>query len=289
MPYTPGQSLGGLTATLGEIPLGSVDPAGVAWVLQDLDGWDSPEVRSELQQREADHGAWQTPVYYGERPITLAGTIVAPDRAALDDAMDRLRAAVSLTDTLLTVAETVPKCCVVRRSGKLLARYTTDTVASYSALVTAADPRRYATADQTGTTGLPSTSGGLTLPATVPWTISATTVSGQIDAENSGSMRTPLVLTITGPVQQPQILVTMPGGAVAQLTYSQDLGAGDVLVIDTTARTVVLNGNVSRRRFLAVPSGWPSIPPASTVAVVFRAAAYNATASLTATWRSAWD
>lgn len=289
MPYTPGQTLGGLTATLGDLPLGAVDSAGVAWVLQDLDGWDSPEVRSELQQRESDHGAWQTPVYYGERPITLAGTIVAPDRAALDDAMDRLRAAVSLADTVLTVAETVPKCCMVRRSGKVLARYTTDTVASYSALVTAADPRRYAVDTQQGSTGLPVTTGGLTLPATVPWTITATTVSGQIAAENRGSMGTPLMLSIAGPVQQPQVLVAMPSGAVLPLTYSQDLGAGDVLVIDTAAHTVVLNGDVSRRRFLAVPSGWPSIPSKATISLVFRGAAYDSSALLTATWRSAWD
>ncbi|MFB6873768.1 hypothetical protein, partial [Streptomyces sp. NPDC056323] len=259
MPYTPGQGLGGLTATLGSLSLGSADSFGVAWFLQDMDGWDSPEVRSELQQREADHGAWQTPVYYGERPITLAGTIVAPDAGALQDAMDRLRAAVSLTDTTLTVAETVPKQATVRRSGKLLTRYVTDTVATYSALVTAADPRRYAIDPQAGSTGLPITSGGLTLPATVPWTISATTVSGQIGAGNLGSFGTPMVLTINGPVQQPQVLVTMPDGTVLPLTYSQDLGVGDQLVIDTGAHSVTLNGGVSRRRFLAVPSGWPQI------------------------------
>ncbi|MFD5111433.1 hypothetical protein ACFWNG_03810 [Streptomyces sp. NPDC058391] len=289
MPYTPGQDLGGLTATLGALPLGSVDDFGAAWALQDMDGWDSPEVRSELQQREADHGAWQTPVYYGERPITLAGTIVAPDPAALEDAKDRLRAAASLTDTVLTVNETVPKCATVRRSGKLLMKYTTDRIATYSVLVTAADPRRYAVDQQGGSTGLPITSGGLTLPAAVPWTISATTVSGQISAGNLGSFGSPMVLTITGPVQQPQVLVTMPDGTVLPLTYSQDLGVGDQLVIDTGAHSVTLNGGVSRRRFLAVPSGWPQIPARDQATLVFRAAVYDASALLTATWRSAWD
>ncbi|NUP23600.1 MAG: hypothetical protein HOZ81_47600 [Streptomyces sp.] len=289
MPYTPGQTLGGLTATLGDLPLGSVDSAGVAWVLQELEGWDSPEVRSELQQREADHGAWQTPVYYGERPLTLAGTIVAPDGAALEDAMGRLRAAVSITDTVLTVAEAIPKCATVRRSGKLLSRYVTDTVATYSALVTAADPRRYEVASRSGDTGLASTTGGLTLPASVPWTISAATVSGQIDAANLGSFATPLVLTVTGPVQQPQILVAMPGGTVLPMFYSQTLGVGEQLVIDTAAHTVVLNSDVSRRRFLSVPSGWPQIPAGESVTITFSAAVYNASALLTATWRSAWD
>lgn len=289
MPYTPGQTLGGLTATLGDLPLGAVDTFGVAWVLQDMDGWDSPEVRSDLQQREADHGAWQTPVYYGERPITLAGLILAPDQGALEDAMDRLRAAVGLTDTVLTVSETIPKCATVRRSGKLLTKYLTDTKASFSALVTAGDPRRYATTQQAGTTGLPMTTGGLTLPATVPVTIAATTVSGQIDAENVGSFGTPLILTINGPVQQPQVLVTTPDGLIVPLAYSQNLGTGEQLVIDTGAHTVVLNGGVSRRRFLSTPAGWPQIPGKSQATLVFRAATYDASASLTATWRSAWD
>ncbi|MFE5131949.1 hypothetical protein, partial [Bacillus mobilis] len=107
--YEPGMDLGGLQATLGSLPLGSVDEAGVAWVLQDVQGWDSSESRGEFQQREADHGAWATPGYLGERPITLAGVIVAPDRTALDDAMERAREAASLSDTLLVVRESVPK------------------------------------------------------------------------------------------------------------------------------------------------------------------------------------
>jgi hypothetical protein len=45
-------------------------------VLQTLEGWDSPEIRAEFQDREADHGAWASPVYLGSRPITLA----APSR-----------------------------------------------------------------------------------------------------------------------------------------------------------------------------------------------------------------
>lgn len=290
----PGTDLGGLRADLGAIPLGGVDAAGVNWGLATLDGWDSAEVRAEFTEREADHGAWASPVYLGSRPITLAGTVTAPDRTTLEDAMERLRSAASLTDTTLVVYElATPKQCTVRRSGKPLIAYTTDRIGSYSVMVTAADPRRYSTTLQSGTTNLPSTTGGFSTPATFPITFSATTVAGSINAVNSGSFETRPVLTITGPVVAPSIAALYPDGTVKQLIYSIDLQTGDVLTIDTDAHTVILNGGVSRRRFMTVGSGWPTIPAAvngtpGAVTYQFQSSTYNSTATLTATWRSAW-
>ncbi|MFJ2259468.1 hypothetical protein ACIOKD_14200 [Streptomyces sp. NPDC087844] len=288
MSYVAGQDLGGLRADLGDVPLGSVDTSGVAWRLQELQGWDSPEVRSEMQQREADHGAWASPVYLGERPITAAGLIEAPDRATLEDAMERLREATALSDTLMVVYETTPKQALVRRSGKLVMPYLTDRLASYSLMVTAADPRRYATVLQSDDTLLPITTGGLVPPVTPPVTIVSTSVSGVIDAENSGSFETRPLFIIDGPVDAPRILAQMPDGSVRFLTYSQSLGNGEQLVIDTDAHSVILNGDVSRRRFLTTPTGWPIIPARSMVSFRFDAMYYNSGAKLTARWRSAW-
>jgi hypothetical protein len=253
-----------------------------------MEGWDSPEVRSEFTDREADHGAWASPVYLGSRPITLGGTIDAPSRSALENAFDQLRAAAGLTDTVITVWESTPKQATVRRSGKPLMQYVTDTKATWSVMVTAADPRRYGTSLQSGTTMLPSTTGGLTLPIVLPLTIAATTVSGQVDAANAGTFSTRPVLVIDGPVVAPQVLAAMPDGSVKLLNYSQDLASGEQLAIDTDAHSVILNGTTSRRRFLALPTGWPDIPAGQTVSFKFQSTAYNATAMLTVRWRSAW-
>jgi hypothetical protein len=286
--YTPGTDIDGRQATLGSLRFGAVDSSGVAWFLQGVEGWDSPEVRAELQDREADHGSWASPVYLGSRPITLKGTVEAPDRPTLDGALDQLYAAAALTDTTLTVWEATPKQAVVRRSGKVLAEYVTDRTATWSVMVTAADPRRYSTTLQSGTTGLPTTTGGLTFPVTFPIAFSATTVSGQINATNSGSMDSRPILTIVGPVVAPVVSALYPDGSVRQLAYSLDLASGDVLVIDTDAHTVILNGGVSRRRFMTVASGWPTIPASSAVNYQFQSGTYSALPMLTATWRSAW-
>ncbi|MFJ8603385.1 phage distal tail protein [Streptomyces shenzhenensis] len=288
MPYTPGAALDGLRATLGDVDLGAVDADGVAWRLQSLDGWDSPDSRSEFTDREGDHGAWASPVYLSSRPITLAGTIVAPSQALLERAMERLRAAAGLTDTVLTVWETVPKQATVRRSGKPLMQYVTDTTATYSVMVTAADPRRYGTTLQAGSTLLPSTTGGLAPPLTPPLTSTAVTVQGQITAFNEGTFETAPVLIVDGPVTAPQILVQMPDASVVFLNYSESLGEGEQLVIDTDAHSVILNGNASRRRFLTLPTGWPKIPAEAVVTFQFRSSSTNSTAQLTVRWRSAW-
>lgn len=294
MPFTAGQDLGGVRADLGSIPLGGVDSAGVAWALATFDGWDSAEVRSEYTDREADHGSWASPVYLGSRPITLTGTVTAPDRITLESSLEQLRTAAALSDTTLVVYELAgAKQATVRRSGKPLFAYVTDRIATYSVLVTAADPRRYSTTLQSGTTMLPSTTGGLSFPATFPVTFSATTVAGQINAVNQGTSETRPVLTITGPVVAPTVSALYPDGTVKQLIYSLDLASGDVLAIDTDAHTVILNGNVSRRRFMTVASGWPTIPAAvngtpGAVTYQFQSSTYNATATLTAAWRSAW-
>jgi hypothetical protein len=282
--YTPGQSLGGRMANLGTLPLGQVDDQGVAWFLQKLDGWDSAEVRSESQLREADHGAWASPVYLGERPITLSGTLVAPDLATLDGAADRLRA-LPLTGAVLTVMETEPKRAVVRRSGRTLIEYQTDTAATYSVLVTAEDPRLYATTETVTPLRLPSIAGGMTLPVTFPLTIDATVIAGDTVVVNDGSIETLPQIRIDGPVSQPLVSVTGPDGTSTSLLYGGDIAAGDWLDLDCDAHTAYYNGTASRRSL--VTGAWPSLPPGASN-LAFRAGAYSAAATLTVTYRSAW-
>lgn len=284
--YTPGQELGGLRADLGPVPLGGVDAAGVAWVLQKLEGWDSSDSRGEVQQREGSHGSWFAPVYLADRPITLEGLIIAPDRAALEEAMERLRAAAGLSDTVLVVWETVAKRAVVRRSGRVVIQYVTDDKATFSVLVTAADPRRYEIDQQSGTTGLPVSSGGITLPFTLPVTLSAVSVSGQVTATNAGTVESCPVIRIDGPVANPVVLAQYQDSTVRQLRYGETIASGDYLTIDVDSKQALLNGSASRRRYLSAQ--WPVIPANESVIFQFSGDVYAPAALMTVSWRSAW-
>ncbi|MER7507087.1 hypothetical protein ABTX82_01860 [Streptomyces lavendulae] len=276
----------GTPIALGTLQLNAVDDDGVTWLHSDLKGWSSAPARVEFQPRQADHGAWPSPVYLDGRPVTITGKIAAPTTAARDAAIERLIAAVSLTDTTLTVSETIPKQLTLRRSGDLLIEMINPYSVTYSALMTAADPRRYSTTLQTQSTGLPSTTGGLTVPVTLPINLTSSVTGGAFTLINDGSIGTRPVFTIQGPAINPIIACTHPDGSTDQLSYAATLVLGDSLVIDTDAHSVILNGTASRRRYLS--GSWPEIGPVSSLAVQWSAPVYDAAALLTGTCRSAW-
>jgi hypothetical protein len=278
--------IGGTPITLGSLQLSVVDDAGVTWLPTDVRGWSSPGVRAELAARQADHGAWASPGYLNARPISIEGLIAAPSTAARDAAIEQLYAAVSLTDTVLVVEETIPKQVTVRRSGEVLVERVNPYSVTYSAAVTAADPRRYSTILQSQSTPLPSTTGGLTVPLTVPLSISTTVVAGSITLVNEGNIATRPVFTVEGPVTNPTITVQYPDGTVRALLYGSTLEVGDELVIDTDLHSAVLNGTTSRRLYLS--GQWPEIPPGTAVEVGWYADSSDPAALLTGSVRSAW-
>jgi hypothetical protein len=229
------------------------------------------------------------PVYLGSRPITLAGTIVAQSRAELEGAMDQLYAAAGLTDTTLTVWEATPKQAVVRRSGKPLMQYLTDTQGH---LLRDGDGRRSAPLQhhlQIRTTGLPSTTGRPDLPGHVSVCSRRPRCPGRSTPSTPGPFETRPVLAIAGRSPRPQFRRSIRTARCVQLIYSLDLASGDVLTIDTDAHTVILNGSVSgRRRFLTVPQ-WLAHHPGGSESVTYQfQSSLQRHATLTATWRSAW-
>lgn len=278
--------LGSRPVTLGARQLSVADDSGVDWIVTDLQGWDSAGVRAESSPRQADHGGWPSTVYFDPRPITITGCLLALTETDRDAAVEQLTAAVSLSDTVLAVAETIPKQVTVRRSGQLLIKLEGRYGATYSALVTAYDPRRYSTTLQSQSTGLPSVTGGLTVPVTLPISLTTVITGGAFTLVNDGSIGTRPVFTINGPAASPSIVCTYPDGSTSQLAYSATLGVGDVLVIDTGDHSVTLNSTVSRRKYLS--GDWPEIPPLSSLAVQWIAPVYDAAALLTGTCRSAW-
>jgi hypothetical protein len=281
----PGYILGGLRIQLGDLVLNTVDAQGVGWYCASMDGWDSPDTRTTLTEREADHGAWAGPVYLQERVVTLAGKAYAPSPDGVFGAVEQLKTANSLGDQTLTVYETVPRQLTVRRSGKLLAQRLTDQVVDWSIQMTAADPRLYATTQTVTTLRLPSVTGGLQFPATFPVEFDATVIAGDTTITNDGTIDARPTIVINGPVSQPLVTVTDPDGTAMSLLYGGDIAAGDWVVLDCDAHTAYYNGVASRRAL--VSGDWPTLLPGAS-GLSFRAGAYSATATCTITYRSAW-
>lgn len=288
-PVTPPPIPGALTATLasiGDLAFTAMEDSGVLWVLEDLQGWGSPKPTLNVVQRVRSDGGWAGNSYLTPRVVTLAGTVLCPLSSQLEDAIDRLNAAVSLTPTTLTVwKDGVPRTASVRRQDEVLVNQIGDRAASWSIQVVASDPRKYAAATSVSA-GLPSSSGGMTWPVTWPLTWTGVTNSGVISIANAGNTRAPVTLRISGPVSGP--IVTHIGSGL-QLVFSSSLTllAGEYIDVDMEARSVLAQGQASRSGYVT-SRGWFSADPGVNQ-YAFQAQAYNSAALLTVTVPSgAW-
>jgi len=103
--------------TLGGLSLiADPDEYGVGWRCphKTIEGWwSSPAPAMDTKQRPRGHGVWVGESWLPGRAISLRGWCEADTRAQVQDALDRLTAAASLTDTLLTIAD----------SGRALSAY----------------------------------------------------------------------------------------------------------------------------------------------------------------------
>src|SRR5207237_3774320 len=121
--------------------------------------------------------------------------------------------------------------------------------ARFSISLVAADPRRYDSALTIQTTGLPRTTGGLTLGGTgltlngTGLKVGATVTAGVLSAYNFGNMPTRPVFTIQGPC--PAFSLTHRGSG-RTLRVADPVAAGRSLVIDTDRRRAVLDGTAAR-------------------------------------------
>lgn len=272
-------------ASLGGLDFGVIETSGVAWVLNDLQGWGSPASTVQAVQKPRSSGGWAGPGYLPARVLSLTGTVDAPSTSALSDAVDRLNAACSLTDTTLTVIEGGrSRYCTVRRQGEVLVTFTSDRAATWSVQVVALDPRKYGSPIPLST-NLPSSTGGLTWPLTWPLTWTATQVTGVVTITNPGNATGPVTLRINGPVTGPS--VTHIGSGLS-LTFSSSLtlNAGEWLDVDMEARTVLANGQSSRSGWVT-SRGWFGLEPGDNQ-FAYGATAYNPTTTALITGWPTW-
>lgn len=281
--------------TLGPLALDLTDDAGVTWLTTELAGWrGSPATTLVVTQRPAGHGGWASPTpKLVPRQLELSVLIDAPTTAAMTAAYDQLIAAIDVGALTLTVVEDgTTRQTTVYRNGDILPKTDGGPWATYSVPLIAPDPRRYGTL-VTATVMLPSSSGGLSWPISWPISWPATVVSGDTNLPSGGTTSSDPVITIYGPtsgvtpMSTPLLVFTGADGSVSTLTYGDTVGVGDWLVIDCAAKSVLYNGQATRRGLLQVAGGWPSVPPGG-ARVTFRAATYDATSRAVVTYRPAW-
>lgn len=229
MEIQPGQ----ITADVGSIPLGRVDAFGVdwAWDKSGFDGWGATDSTRETEQNVRGHGGWSGDGFLTPRIMALRGRAYAPTPAAASDALDRLNDQASIDDFTFRVYEPgKTRYVVAHRTRAVQVAWQMPNELVWGLNLTADDSRKFYDT-LTGTTKLPSTTGGLTVPFTVPYTIPSTQVSGQVSLRNQGNIEGPVRLRVDGPTVGPVIRHESSGRTLV-FSSTLVLGVGEWLEID---------------------------------------------------------
>jgi len=266
--------------TVGPLALTSTEASGVEWLLTEFKGWGAPGGTLTQTQKTRQRGAWSGRSDAQARPMVATGACFAPNATLAADALDRLIDACSLDETLLTVAEPArSRWCMARRDGEVIPSWLGDDCFEYSVQFAADDPRKLGS-PLTGSTRLPSFTGGLTIPFTVPFPINSVRVSGQVNLVNPGNETGPVTMRVDGPCSGP-VITHVASGLSLVFSASLVLGVGEWLDISMEGHTVLANGQSSRANWIT-SRGWSGFESGNNT-WSFTAASYSSDALLTIT------
>lgn len=248
-----------------------------------------PELRSADVPRAGAHGAFWSRSWANGRTITMEIEALASTAAVLESVWGPLRAALVPAAGLRVLEWGLPGQVGRRMAAECRrAEFVVDEAFSLGAgtlLVEfyAPDPRQYASTLKTLSAGLPTVSGGLSFPASAPFVFGSAGSGGSIAATNDGTIEAPYVAVFTGPLVAPTL--THTGQARTLSLSGASLAAGETLVLDSAARTVLLNGSASRFSWLSSLSQWFTLEPGAN-ALQFNAA--SGSGSCQVAFRDAW-
>jgi hypothetical protein len=273
------------TFAFGGVTWGMTDSYGCELYFLTLDGWGAPQSTVSVTQKANGDGGFASPAFLQPRVFTATVAVVAPSRPALVAAIDRATGAASLNTQPVTISNGgAVRYALAQRQGEISVKETSDVSVELTFQFVAADPRKFA-ASLTTATNLPSSSGGLTVPFTVPVVITSTVVTGQCSLTNPGNATGLVSLRVDGPVTGP-VITHVGSGASLVFASSYTLPGGNWLTINMDAHTVLENDQADRSTFVT-SRGFAGFEPGPNT-WTFAASSYSVSSLLTVTATPAW-
>lgn len=272
--------------------LNTTDSDGTTWIVTDIEGWHTtPDSDIPDEPRpDSDEGSYDLSGRYQARQITIKGIFHPMSAASAAVARKRLMDAVNLvrTNGLLVMKETPNAQAIVRLSGKPHINTIDITgTTEFEVGLRAPDPMKYSTdlreiLLQNSTVIEPGT--GITLPIIFPFTFIPGSWTNVLTTNNLGLYTTYPMAVFRGPLVHPRLTnATQDRKIEFNLTLSEE----ETLEVDFRARTVLLNGVLSRRSTMTVDSRWWAIPPGKTL-VRLGSSNPSDTGSVVVSYRAAW-
>lgn len=288
---------GDLITEGGQIEWGGVVlGAGTEFRWLNLAGWeDMPQLNRGAARRPAQHGSWPGRDYADERIIIWDGRI-----RTLPDQIDAAVAALELAtpvydgdDDLPLVIRTINGRTLLaygRCTARLVPRNRMEAAGRQEITLhwTCSDPRRYSVTEHSTTIPQPDGGTGLTYPLDYPLDYGSGGDSGSRQIVNAGSAAASPIISITGPCTLPSV-VNIGTGIRVELNLT--LAAGETVVIDTRADTVLLGGADRSHELTArtPPLDLFTLPANSSSELAFRAQVFGGGAEAVITWRDAYQ
>lgn len=271
----------------------NTDSTGLPFVdITDVNGLDSAPFRETMRDHEGTDGGYLDAEYETGREISFEGTVFG-EVADLETFLDSLKANyaprttpvplyvmsdASVTERLMFVKPRGVRyqwSATTRKHGEIPVRFG----------MYAEDPRIYGITEYSidiGFGAVAYTGIGFPLGFSFGFGGSSLTTDGAY-VNNAGNRPTPAVITLVGPVTNPQVINETVS---VTMSFNITLSSSDSLAIDLGNRTITLNGTANRRGTL-VGTQWFLLEPGDNF-LRFRGTSGSAPASMNVTYRDAW-
>jgi hypothetical protein len=281
-----------------DLQMNGVDDYGVEWVLGPVEGWKRTAVSNPIVEGGMD-GGWFEPGRRLPKTMTLAGAFrQCRGGVDLDAAEERLRSALEITDrsTWLWHAGPVPKQMGIKLTGELIVAEPRKNrgVRTWSAVVTAADPLKYAA----GAAGLISVSTGLSqiAPAGITFPIQFPAdfgggdfTQGRLQLDNPGTQPVAPIITFEAKTSTLEYPVMRHLGLGEFSGVNRIMLANDTAVADHDPRAPSLRLNESSIYGDRLPGSTFFPITKGRNDLLFTANTYSAVARATVSFRPAWS
>lgn len=286
----------GVLTTDNSRPINNYPPTkgGVLWVISDVQGWwNHPDPEFTDLPRGFGDGSYDVRGRYAARQITLVGSFLTQSPDTVQAARDRLTRATDLvyTGSWFRAKEILPvgadpgltKASYVRLNGRpeintVTPRGRTD----FSIGLKAADPIKYKWIDND-----PESYDSVDIPAKN----TSLSHSGQVTITNTGNIKVPVVLQVTGTLT----CNTTNTAQIKNLTRSEKIdivspqGTDDVISMDTYSREVLFNDvALDSRAKVGLLTTWIYLDPGENVITFEDTSNSGSTAVCSVLYRSGW-
>jgi len=260
------------------------------FVLEDVSGFDGPNVRQAIEDLPEFDGAIAGNFYYGSRPVTLRGRVIAGSAAERNVAVVQLQRTLRALRgdvTIMATADGLPPMQVTARLEQP-PRITGSYIKDFLISLVCPDPRIYSQTLH----NLSSAAGtGIVTGAAFPLAFDiifggGTGATATVAVNNEGNIDTPPVLRIYGPLSNPYVR-NVTSGANLYLD-NLTLVAGEYVDVNLIARTAVTSGGTNVYGRIRFPeSEWWLLEPGVND-LELRAATSSSGSQLVVYWRDAW-